>query len=142
MDRLAQARAVDWIKRNPTDFLMLLPKKFVRYWEPDGETKLFHQRGYLHYDTYWLLFRAVRGLNQIYYFAILILALPSIWLLLRQSTKLNCWTTLGLWLCAYFTTISLVFSGQSRYHFCLIPFLAIYAAWTLARSPRFLRAVS
>ncbi|MFL5283238.1 MAG: hypothetical protein ACJ8AW_20170 [Rhodopila sp.] len=39
MDRLAQARAVDWIKRNPTDFLMLLPKKFVRYWEPDGETK-------------------------------------------------------------------------------------------------------
>jgi hypothetical protein len=36
----------------------------------------------------------------------------------------------------YFTAISLVFSGQSRYHAPLMPFVIGYAAWTLARLRR------
>jgi hypothetical protein len=133
MDRLARTRAVSWIKQNPIEFLLLMPKKLVRLWVPDGEAEWFYQRGFEHYDANVLLFRAVRVLNQAYYFVILLLALPSVWLLLRKRDTARPWATAGVGLCAYFSLISLVFSGQSRLHFSLMPFIAIYAAWTLVR---------
>jgi Dolichyl-phosphate-mannose-protein mannosyltransferase len=133
MDRLARTRAVTWIKENPIKFLLLMPKKLVRLWGPDGEAEWFYQRGFVHYDASVFLFRAVRGLNQVYYFGILLLALPSIWQVLRRRDKAFPWTTMGLGLCTYFSLISLVFSGQSRFHFSLMPFVAVYAAWTLVR---------
>ncbi len=133
MDRLARTRAVTWIKENPAKFLLLMPRKLMRLWVPDGEAEWFYQRGFPHYDANVLLFRAVRGLNQVYYDLILLLAVPSVWRLLRRPADASSWTTAGIGLCAYFSLISLVFSGQSRFHFSLMPFIAIYAAWTLVR---------
>jgi hypothetical protein len=133
MDRLARTRAITWIKDNPIKFLLLMPRKMVRLWAPDGEAEWLYQRGFVHYDTSVLLFRAVRGLNQAYYFAILALALPAIWHVLRRRDMASPWTTTGLSLCVYFSAISIVFSGQSRFHFSLMPFVAIYAARTLVR---------
>jgi hypothetical protein len=133
MDRLARTRAITWIKANPTRFLLLMPKKLLRLWAPDGEAEWFYQRGFVQYDANALLFRAVRVLNQAYYFAILLLAAPSVWLLFRRCAKVSPWSITGLGLCVYFSLISLVFSGQSRFHFGLMPFVAMYAAWTLCR---------
>jgi hypothetical protein len=44
------------------------------------------------------------------------------------------WATAGLGLSLYFSAISVAFSGQSRFHCSLMPFIVIYAAWTLIRS--------
>lgn len=135
MDRLARTRAITWIKANPVEFLLLMPKKLVRLWAPDGDAEWFYQRGFVQYDTNVLLFRAVRVLNQAYYFTILLLAVPSVWLLLRRCAKVSRWSITGLGLCVYFSLISSVFSGQSRFHFSLMPFVSMYAAWTLCRVP-------
>ncbi len=50
MDRLARTRAINWIAQNPANFLMLMPKKLMRLWLPDGEAEWFYQRGFTHYD--------------------------------------------------------------------------------------------
>jgi hypothetical protein len=41
------------------------------------------------------------------------------------------YTVTGYALIADFTAISIVFSGQSRFHFPLMPWVAMYAAWTI-----------
>jgi hypothetical protein len=136
MDRLATARAVAWIEANPVPFVLLLPKKLMRLWVPDGEAEWFYQRGFARYDANVLVFRALRILNQAYYFVLLLLALPSVGLLLRMRTDTPPWAIAGLSLCVYFSMISLIFSGQSRFHFSLMPFVAMYSAWTLVRFAR------
>lgn len=133
MDRLARDRAVEWIKANPGRFLMLMPLKVFRLWAPDGEAEWFYQRGSPIYDSYSLVFRAVRVANQGLYAAILLLAVPSAWVLWRRRREMSPWAWAGLAFCLFTTAISMVFSGQSRFHFSLMPFVAGYAAWTLAR---------
>jgi hypothetical protein len=134
MDQLSRARAVAWIKENPVDFLLLMPRKLVRLWAPDGEAEWFYQRGFRGYDNNVLLFRTVRVLNQAYYALVVLLALPSVWLLLRRRVPVSPWAAVGVGLCIYTSLISLIFSGQSRFHFSLMPFIAMYAAWTLVRA--------
>lgn len=134
MDRLARSRAINWVKQNPIDFLLLLPKKLVRLWLPDGEAEWFYQLGFARYAAYALLFRVIRVLNQAVYFAIWILAIPAGWLLLNRRIKAFPWLTVGPGLCVYFSLITLVFSGQSRFHFCLMPVIAMYAAWSLVHA--------
>ncbi len=131
MDRLARARAITWIRENPIDFLLLMPRKMVRLWVPQmAKRNGYHQRGFARYDAYWLPFRLVRVLNQGYYVAIWLLAIPAGWLLLKSSAKASPWLTVGPWLCIYFSLISLAFSGQSRFHYCLMPYVAICtSAW-------------
>ena len=133
MDHLATARAVAWIAANPVRFVSILPSKFLHFWLPDGEGEWGYEAGFAGYAAHVVIFRTLRGINQVYYFAILALALPTLWQLIRRRRQLTAWSSVGLALCIYFTLISLVFSGQSRYHFCLIPCLAIYAAWTVVR---------
>jgi hypothetical protein len=36
----------------------------------------------------------------------------------------------------YFTAVCMVFSGQSRFHFALMPSVALYAAWTVTEQWR------
>lgn len=133
MDRMARERAVAWIKDNPGRFIMLMPLKVFRLWAPDGEAEWFYQRGSAIYDANYVVFRIVRGANQVFYLGILALALPSMWLLWRRRAALSPWAWTGVVFCLYFTLISMVFSGQSRFHFSLMPFVIGYASWTLAR---------
>jgi len=51
----------------------------------------------------------------------------------RYRRDLPAWATAPASLSLYFTLISVIFSGQSRFHFALMPFIALYAGWTLAR---------
>ncbi len=133
-DRLARLYAFDWIEKNPGRFLLLMPKKLFWLWAPDGEAEYSYQNGFAYYAANVALFRTVRVLNQAYYFLLLLLALPAIWLLLRRRAAASPWAGAGLSICVYFSAISMVFSGQSRFHFSLMPFVAIYAGWTLVRA--------
>jgi len=128
IDRIARARAIAWISENPGAFVRLMPLKFFRLWAPDGEAEWFYQAGYDRYDRNAMLFRAVRGLNQLLYVLLVLLALPALallWPSARASVPQLGWVLIG-----YFTAISLMFSGQSRFHFALMPWIAMYAAWT------------
>ena len=130
-DQAARQRGLDWIKANPTKLLTLLPKKVFRLWSGDGEAAWFYERGYAGYTEYSILFRVIRGVNQLYYMLLLITAVPPMLLLLTRRMRGDAWLHSGVALFAFFTFISVVFSGQSRFHFSLMPFIAIYSGWTL-----------
>jgi hypothetical protein len=131
MDRIARDRALHWIEEHPFGFLKLIPFKIWILWSGDGEAEWMYQSGYFGYERHSVLFRAVRVINQIFYWALLGLAaaaLPRMW---RQRRSLPAWCWSGWAAVGYFTAISAVFSGQSRFHFALMPFIALYAAFTL-----------
>lgn len=134
-DRAARDRALRWIAENPGKFLILLPQKLARLWLPDGEAEWFYQsapgRGYAGYDAHWLAFRALRAANQLWYGLLLLLALPELLAVLRRQRPPG-WES-GLAICVHITLISLIFSGQSRFHAPAMPFIALYAAATLLR---------
>lgn len=130
-DRIFQQRAVAWIKQNPARLLVLLPKKLFKMWMGDGEAEWGYQRGFAQYDRYAMVFRSVRIVNQMFYVALMLAALPACWWLLRgRAGPVTRWAHTGIALFAYLSVLTLVFSGQSRFHFNLMPFMAIYAAWT------------
>jgi 4-amino-4-deoxy-L-arabinose transferase-like glycosyltransferase len=133
MDRLARARAQAWIQDNPVQFLFLLPRKLLKLWVSDDVAEWAYKNGMPDYQRYEPLFRAIRYLNQAYYFLLLLAALPPVWSVLTRRVKFPPWGTAGVWMCVYATIISLVFSGQSRFHFSLMPFVSMYSAWTLVR---------
>jgi 4-amino-4-deoxy-L-arabinose transferase-like glycosyltransferase len=133
MDHLARERAVEWIRANPGRFLMLMPLKVFRLWAPDGEAEWFYQAGSPVYEANAAWFRVVRGFNQLFYLGVLALAATGAWRLWRTRATVTPWAWAGVSFCLYFTLVSVVFSGQSRFHFALMPFVIGYAAWALAQ---------
>jgi Dolichyl-phosphate-mannose-protein mannosyltransferase len=130
-DRLATSLALRWIHDNPVSFAILIPRKIWRLWAPDGEAEWGYQAGFKYYDKYWLVFRAIRVLNQLYYIVMMALFVVSIHFYVRQHKEISPFIATGYILVTYFTMISIVFSGQSRFHFPLMPWIAMYAAWTI-----------
>jgi len=130
-DRIFNDRAIAWIQQNPGRFIALVPQKLFKMWAGDGEAEWSYQRGHANYDSYALLYRAVRLINQIFYFALFCGALPICYLLLRNRVSdVTRWAHTGIALLVYLSLLTIVFSGQSRFHFVLMPFLAVYAAWS------------
>jgi hypothetical protein len=115
-DRLATSLALRWIHDNPCAFLILIPRKVWRLWAPDGEAEWAYKAGFDNYDAYWFIFRAVRTINQVYYACLIILFIFSSFYLPYRRRRLSPYAATGQILAAYFTAISIVFSGQSRFH--------------------------
>ena len=132
-DRLARSLALQWIENNPHAFAILVPKKVWRLWAPDGEAEWCYQAGFDGYERYWMLFRLVRVLNQLYYTCLIVIFTISTIFFIRRRGALSPCAVTGYALAAYFTLISIVFSGQSRFHFPLMPWIAMYAAWTFTQ---------
>ena len=132
-DRLATSLALKWIRENPIDFIILIPRKIWRLWAPDGESEWSYQAGYKWYEEYWISFRSVRVVNQAYYALLIGLFLLSTIYFLHRHRMMSPYAVTGYTLVAYFTAISIVFSGQSRFHFPLMPWVAMYAAWTITQ---------
>lgn len=126
-DKRARKLAKEWILDNPGAFIGMMPKKFFRFWAMDGEGEWAYQAGTPWYDQHAKWFRSVRVINQVYYFLLLGGFALAIWKLLRTPAKPAMYY--GLVIAVYFTLISLVFSGQSRYHFPVMPFVLAYVAW-------------
>lgn len=125
-DKRARVLAVNWIKDNTGQFVGLMPKKLFRLWAPDGEAEWMYQDTPF-YKRHTIAFRAVRIINQAFYVLMLILFSLACWkLLTRRAAPV---TYLGIAIVLVYTLISIVFSGQSRYHFPAMPFVLAYAAW-------------
>lgn len=125
-DKRARQIAKQWILENPFTFIGLMPKKFFRFWGMDGEGEWAYQAS-TWYEQNVLWFRSARVINQAYYFLLLTGFIVAIWKLLHTPSKPKLYY--GFAIAAYFTFISLIFSGQSRYHFPVMPFVIAYAAW-------------
>lgn len=131
-DKRARQLALDWIRDNPNRFIELLPRKVWHLWAKDGESEWSYQAGYEHYDEYWYVFRGVRILNQAYYVMLILLFLASApMVLIRRRDVCWPWILVGYGLITYFTLISMVFSGQPRFHFPVMPWVLMYAAWVM-----------
>jgi hypothetical protein len=125
-DGRARSLALHWIRAHPRDFLLLMPKKIFRLWAPDGEAEWGYQAGTAWYDRYSTWF----------YVLVLVLAAGGVKVLLGRRARPA--TFAGVAVAATTTLISLVFSGQSRYHFAVMPLLLGYAglyAHVLMRPP-------
>ena len=135
-DKRARTLAVGWIKDHPVQFLLLAPKKVFRLWAPDGEGEWMYQDTPF-YQRHSTVFRLVRVFNQAFYGLAMMLFALSIWRLLTLRSAPTMYFGLGVVLVTTFTSV--VFSGQSRYHFPAMPFIFAYVAWylaTCAQSPR------
>ena len=135
--RDAQARelAMAWITAHPDKFLALAPKKFIRLWLPDGEAEWAYQAGTPGYARFESVFRAVRWGNQVYYGLLMIaFALAFVVMTMRRlhdRIRWAGWWLLPYGLALYPTAICLVFSGQSRFHYPVMPFVCMAAGWVL-----------
>ncbi len=121
---------MNWIKANPGQFLGLIPKKIFRLWGPDGEGEWGYQDTPFYRD-YQTWFRGVRIVNQVFYVTMLLLLVAAIWTLSQMRAEPPMY--IGIAVAAIVTITSVVFSGQSRYHFSAMPFTLAYAAWLLVR---------
>ena len=129
-DRRAKKLALDWIKKYPGRFVELIPLKIWHLWSKNGEAEWAYQAGYQHYQQYWYVFRSVRWVNQIFYSLLLAGSLVSVVLLVKNGRGVAWpWVLIGYCLMIYLTVISIVFSGQARFHFPAMPWIIMYAAW-------------
>jgi 4-amino-4-deoxy-L-arabinose transferase-like glycosyltransferase len=130
VDKEARHRAIEWIKNYPADFLKLLPLKFYRLWAPDGESEWSFQAGFKNYEKHAVWFRAVRYLNQVYYIFLLGVFVFAGLVLFSEKARID-WWALPYFLAIYQTIIAFVFSGQSRFHYPIMPFIIVCCAWFL-----------
>lgn len=137
-DAEAKRLGMEWIKANPDKFLALAPKKLMRLWLPDGEAEWAYQGGAPSYDRFELFYRAVRVLNHGYY-ALLMLAFAAAFFTMLVKRHRNGERWIGWWLMPYGialypTLICIVFSGQSRFHYPVMPFVCLMAGWVAVQA--------
>lgn len=125
--------ALDWIRANPGKFLALAPRKLMRLWLPDGEAEWAYQGGAASYPQFETAYRAVRYANQAYYALLMIAFAVAFPVMLvkrrRDGQRPGGWWLLPYGIALYPTLICLVFSGQSRFHFPVMPFVCMSAGW-------------
>src|SRR5262249_35046307 len=135
VDKEATHRAFMWIQANPGRFFLLIPLKVFRLWAPDGESEWWFQAGYKDYERYFLWFRTIRYINQFYYLLLMLGFLTAGVLLIAKKRetlhKRSNWWVLPYVMALISTFLAIVFSGQSRYHYPVMPFIAMCCGWLL-----------
>ncbi|HKX79510.1 MAG TPA: glycosyltransferase family 39 protein, partial [Novosphingobium sp.] len=139
MDAEAKRLAVEWIADNPGRFVALMPLKLFRLWGPDGEAMWNYESGSAAFAKAPGLFWTARIANQAYYVLLLagfaaafVVMLRKLWKQGRRWLGLVDWWLLPYGIAAYPTAIALVFSGQSRFHYPVMPFVCLSCGWLLA----------
>ncbi len=132
-DAEAKRLGLEWIKAHPGQFLALAPKKLMRLWLPDGEAEWAFQGGHPRYAERQTLFRAARFANQAYYALLMLGFAAAFVMILRQRLKAGQrpidWWLLPYGIAAYPSLIAVIFSGQSRFHYPVMPFVCIAVGW-------------
>ena len=128
-----QGLAKHWIAVHPARWAVLGIKKMVLVWRKDSDAFWSMHESYPNEERGWTI---VAVFDQLYYFALLALALPALVVgargILRRDADIARLALLGC-MPAFVTLTAFVFTGQIRYHFPAMPFLAIGAGWTLTR---------
>lgn len=138
VDREAKRRALAWIRENPIQFVKLVPLKIWRLWAPDGESEWAFQAGYIRYSEFVFFFRLVRYCNQAYYVLLIIGFLVAGYYLVCGSYRAlpppTYWWIAPYIIAAFLTAIAVIFSGQSRFHYPVMPFVMMTCGWLITRS--------
>lgn len=130
-DAEAKRQGLGWIAANPGRFFALMPVKFFKLWGPDGEAAWNYEQGAPSWAAHRGLYTAARWANQAWYWLLLAGAGLALVVQLHRRRRMD-WWLLPYGIALYPTAICLVFSGQSRFHYPVMPFIAISAAWLLA----------
>lgn len=134
-DAEAKRMGVDWIRTHPARFLAMMPVKLVKLWGPDGESQWAYETGLANYVSHATLFRAVRVVNQIWYWSLLLGGALAAILIIRRRHRAGQgwvdWWLLPYCIAAYLSAVIMLFSGQTRYHFPAMPLLCVATAWWL-----------
>ncbi|WP_174290812.1 hypothetical protein [Sphingomonas bacterium] len=127
-----QSLAKGWIVAHPLRWTALGVKKMALLWRKDSDAFWSMHESYPDEERGWTIVAVV---DQLYYFAILLLAVPALVVGGRGIVRRDADTRLALLGCmpAFVTLTAFAFTGQIRYHFPAMPFLIVAAGWTLAR---------
>lgn len=126
-DKGARDLAVDYVIKHPVQTALLWPRKVFLLYLNDYEGISWSRVGSRRQvsDLFWI---PMRGVAQFVYMAAFALAALAVVQLARKRLP-AAW--LGLAVVVYVTLVYLPFFGGNRYHFPLIPWLAIYASWAI-----------
>ncbi|MEJ2408872.1 MAG: glycosyltransferase family 39 protein [Novosphingobium sp.] len=105
----------------------------IRLWGTDGEAQAAYRAGAPGYARFEAAYSAIHFANLIWY-AALMLAFVAAFLVMLAKRRRNGQRQAGWWLLPYGialypTLICLVFSGQSRFHYPVMPFVCMSAGW-------------
>ena len=124
-DARARDIAIDYIVLNPARVFALIPRKFTELWRWDTEGIAF-SLGTMQ-SAKGPLKKAYENFSQVsqwYYDLILLLFLVSLPMTLRRPLRPR---HIGLAVIISLTLVYLALFGEPRYHFAMMPWLAIYA---------------
>jgi 4-amino-4-deoxy-L-arabinose transferase-like glycosyltransferase len=120
-DRLAARLAAAHIAANPVETIQRWPLKLWHLYARDTDGLYWNEQGLGgSISLFWLKIPA-----QLYYLAILA---GFVAFLLGPARRCSAQTRLGVWLVLYFSAVTLLTFGYSRFHHPLMPWLAMYAA--------------
>lgn len=135
-DAEASRLGKEWITAHPAQFLKLMPMKLLRLWGPDGEGQWAYETGSPAWKAAPWAFTLLRAANQLWYFALLGLFAVAAVLMIRrrraEGSRVIDWWLLPYGIALYPSAIAMVFSGQSRFHYPVMPFVCMAAGWVLA----------
>ena len=135
-DREAKRLGVAWIRSHPALFVERMPVKLFKLWGPDGESQWAYETGYPGFAKYALVFHALRALNQLVYWGLLLgSAVAAVAIIARRRKARQNWVDwwlLPYCIVAYLSAVAMVFSGQTRFHYPAMPLLAVACGALLA----------
>lgn len=142
-DDRARRLALRWIAEHPGRFVALAPLKLYELWGSDGEAQWNYERGLAGYAAHEPAFRALRIANQLYYYLLLAGFAAAALVIPRRrrqaGRRIAGWWLLPYGIALYLSAIAVVFSGQSRFHFPVMPLVAMSCAMLIvprgARGP-------
>lgn len=131
LDSRFKTLAKSWIAAHPLRWTLLGGKKAALLWRKDSDAFWSMQESYPGQSRGWTI---VAILDQLFYFALLALAVPALVVGVRGIVRRDATARLALLGCmpAFATLTAFAFTGQIRYHFPAMPFIAVAAGWTLA----------
>ena len=121
----AKRVASDYLIQHPGRVLLLWPKKLVATYLSDVDG-IYYSLGMVKNRSgpFEAAYLGMRIFAEGYYFAVLALFLFAIPTIVRSNFT---GYRIGLYLVLYFTFVYLVYFGNARYHFALMPWIVIYA---------------
>ncbi|HUS82408.1 MAG TPA: glycosyltransferase family 39 protein [Dehalococcoidia bacterium] len=130
----ALRQALTFMRSRPLDELQLVPKKFAALYKGDGSALRWMQL-----DTPTIrpsLADGLWALSNTFYRVVLVLALLGLpaWFSLRDSSKALLVTVVVAWTALF----SIVFFGDERFHFSVIPIFCLWAGAALTTGGQFI----
>jgi hypothetical protein len=127
-----------WILEHPARFVTLMPMKLIRLWGPDGEGVWAYEIDSPAYKAAPWAFTVLRIANQLWYFALLALfGLGAFQMAAARRAareRIIDWWLVPYGIALYPSAIAMVFSGQSRFHYPVMPFICMAAGWVIAKA--------